>query len=81
MAEENVDILKSPLIGVPSTEEVSTQILDTKFGRPEDIIECHIFNLNNIRLQSYPNAKELPGIIFDTDMADFVAPKSDPPGS
>ena len=49
--------IPSPLEGAQSTQNVSTQILDTKFGRPEDIIEAHVYNLNGELLESFLNIK------------------------
>ena len=72
--------IPSPLEENQSTKNISTQILDTKFGKPEDIIEAHIYNKNRELLQSFSNAKNVDGIIFDYSQADVISNNSNPPG-
>ena len=63
------------------TSNVSTQVLDTKFGKPEDIIEAHVYDKNNVLLDSYSNVKDDNNIvILDYGNADLVNNPSNPPG-
>jgi len=78
MASSNT--IPSPLEGAQLTQNVSTQVLDTKFGKPEDIIEAHVYNGGNELLQSYYNIKDSSGVILDYPQADIITNTSNPPG-
>ena len=73
--------IPSPLEGNQLTQNVSTQILDTKFGKPEDIIEAHVYDLNGVLLKSYPNIKGGGNVIFDYSQANIINNTSNPPAS
>ena len=60
----NPNIISSSLEN-PETSNVSIQILDTKFGKPEDIIEAHVYDKNNNLLDSYPNVKNNDNVVHN----------------
>jgi hypothetical protein len=72
--------IPSPLEEAQFTQNIPTQILDTKFGKPEDIIEAHVYNDGNELLQSYYNIKDSSGVILDYPQADIITDTSNPPG-
>ena len=75
-------IIPSSLEGnLQITSNVSTQTIDTKFGKPEDIIEAHVYNANKELLQSYPNIKNPQGINLNFSEATLINNPSNPPGS
>jgi hypothetical protein len=74
------NLIPSPLAEAQSTNNIPTQILNTKFGKPEDIIEAHVYNRNNELLQSYPNIKNSRGVTLDYSQADITNNTSNPPG-
>lgn len=79
MASSNT--IPSPLEGAQLTQNVSTQVLDTKFGKPEDIIEAHVYDLTGELIESFLNIKNTPGVIFDYSMAEMVVNQSNPPAN
>ena len=73
--------IPSPLEGNQLTQNVSTQTLDTKFGKPEDIIEAHVYDLNGVLINSYLNIKDSPGVILDPSQAEITYNQSNPPAN